>query len=59
VIETTGQITVPPAPKLGGQHPLTANKPPAPQAPLTTAKAGLEPGQQLMVRRAAIQKVTS
>jgi hypothetical protein len=57
MIETTGQIAPPPAPKLGGQRPTTANKPPVPQPPLTTAKAGLEPGQQLMVRRAAIAKV--
>ena len=57
MIETTGQITVPPAPKLGTQRPLTQNKPPTPQAPLSTGAGKLEPGQQLMVRKAAIAKV--
>jgi len=47
----TGQQTKAPAPQLGVQRPLTANKPPAPQAPLATATA-------LDVRKAAAARVT-
>ncbi len=55
----TGQIAPPAPPKLGGQRPLTANKPPAPQAPLLTGQRGLEPGQAAMVRQKAIQRVVA
>ena len=49
----TGQQTKAPVPQLGTQRPLTANKPPQPQAPLATAST-----TTMDVRKAAAARVT-